>query len=100
MFRRVVEREAAAGHDANVVQPHIFDRMTGQAGDDDRITRVDIRGDDVADRHAADRADRRALGPARAIAEAEENRGVRDLAHRDIRDRHVLDDRAVDALER
>ena len=66
----------------------------------DGIARIGVVHGDVADRHAAQLADRRAGGTAHAAGEAQEDRRVGDLAHRDVRDRHVLEQPAVHRLER
>src|SRR5437763_4350206 len=98
--RGLVARAAAAVIDAYVAQADVLDVVSGDAADDGTVARVCVVGDDVAYLDAAERAHRRRLyGPARASAEAEEE-GDGHVSHRDVRDGHVFEERAVNGFER
>ena len=75
--------------------------MPGDAGDETAEARIDVAGNDVADGDAADDADGRlAVAAAAAVAETQEDRRVRNVAQREIRDGDILEYAAVDGLER
>src|SRR5690349_7431407 len=81
--------------DDNVAQLHVFDQVSGKSGDDRRNTRSGIRTNDVADDDPPQRSDRNAFGAAHAIAETQKNRAIIDVAHADVVDSHVFEQRAV-----
>ncbi len=92
---------AAAGIDqTDVGQGHILDRIALQAGDRGGVVGQDVPGGEIAHLDPPDRAAPRAVRPAPAVAQAQEQRGGRDLAHDDVADRHVLDHPAIDGLQR
>jgi hypothetical protein len=93
------ERMAAPIEDTNVAQFHVFDVVTGDAGDDGCVTRVRIGNNHVADAHAPDGTGGHALRRAQATAQAEEKRRIRDVPHGDIRDDNVLDKCAIHGFE-
>ena len=63
------------------------------------IPRVDAGGHDVADGDPPHPARRRVARRAPAVADPQEERRRRHVAHREVRDRHVLDVAAVHRLE-
>ncbi len=83
-----------------LLKRHVLDGMAGQAADEDAVVGRDVVGDDVADVDAPGDAHRRIVRAAQPGAETDEDRRVHDVAHRDVRDGHVLHRAAVHLFER
>ena len=64
-----------------------------------RVPRVDAGGDDVADDDAPHPARGRVAGRAPAVADPQEERRRGHVAHREVRDGHVLDVASVHRLQ-
>ena len=74
--------------------------MARKANHEDRLASRHALGDHVAYYDPPQVSDRGAIRPAHPRADAQENGRAEYPPHRDIRDRHVLDLRAVDGLKR
>src|SRR5208282_2178621 len=92
-------RSAPAVLDVDVIQLDVFDRVAGNAAKDRAQLRIGIRADQIADQHAAQRTDRHASGTAHAAAEAQEDGCRGNVAHGDVGDGDVFQQRAVDGFE-
>src|SRR5581483_7048965 len=98
--RRLLLRAAALVIDADVAERHVFNRIAGVAADDAAVFGGGVIDDHVADFDAPQFAGRRAFGRAHPAAQPEEDRGVGDVAHRDVGDRHVFEQPAVNRFKR
>ena len=103
-FRRIERglflRSAALRVDANVAEAHVFDQITRNAADDRRVLRIGVVDHDVADDHAPQSADFRRLPRAtQTRAESQKDGRVADVTHRDVGDRDVFQQRAVDGFK-
>src|SRR5262245_56284324 len=99
--RRLLFRAATFVIDANVVQPEILDLMARDTADDRSILHVGVVNRDVADVEPAELPDSRGfLWTARSIPEPNEDRRIHDVAHRDVRDRDILEGPAVHFFKR
>src|SRR5207244_13477101 len=74
--------------------------MTGNAADNRSVCRFGVIHDDIAESHAPQRANWRRCGPTHATAKPEKERRVRYVAHRDVVDRHIFEQAAVNCLQR
>src|SRR5262249_3435774 len=87
---------AAGPDDSNIADTNVFDLMPGNSTDYARILRGTVLSDDVGNIDVANRADRGFVSRnAATIAKTYENRQAADLAHRDIADADVVDNRAI-----
>src|SRR5262249_33679206 len=86
---------------ADVAQTKVLDLVTGNAADDRGVLWFGVVGDDIADNDAACLADgHRVRRSAVSFSKADEDRGICDVAHRDVGDGHVFERGSVDTLER
>src|SRR6266571_6271453 len=99
VLHRVAGREAPHQVLAHVADPDVLDVLPRDARDRRRVSRVGVVHRDVADAHPAQRADLDTGRAAHAGAEPKEQRRL-DVAHREVADRDVLQQPAVDGLER
>src|SRR6267142_6456253 len=74
--------------------------MTGDAANNGCILWIGVVDDDVTDDNASQSAHCGLLfGPTRAIAEPQKDWRVADIAHSDVCNRHVFEQRSVNGLE-
>jgi len=85
--------------DVDVVQRYILDQRARNTADDRRIARVGIEDIDMADAHALHHTHGRTLGAAQTCTQAQEDRRIDNIAHRDIADHDILQMTAIDRLQ-
>src|SRR5215469_14581013 len=100
LFRYLFERQPAAIHQPDAAEFHVFDIMAGNAGYDRPVPRIGIVGGHVADADPLHGTNCRPFRRAQAASQADEDGGVRYVAHGYVRNRYILDVGAVHALER
>src|SRR5688572_5473309 len=105
LFRRD-ERSLLAGSaafivDTDIAQVQVLDVIAGNAADDRRVFCFGVISDDVADDDPSELAlGHRFLWATVPFSEANENWRIHDIAHRDIRDRHIFEEPTIDGFER
>ena len=90
--------------DIDIRDLEVFNGVAGNASDVGAVAGGGVVTGDVGEKDAAQRADdgalvARALGPAQARAEAKEDRAADNVAHGDVGDGDVFQQRAVDRFE-
>ena len=73
--------------------------MSGKPGEKRRDARGGIGAHDVTDNDPPQGTDRNSLRTAHAVAEADEDRSVDDIAHADVGNRHILEESTIDSLQ-
>src|SRR4029077_16509583 len=91
---------AALVENENIAEFHILDGVPWNAGNDACLVRSAMRDDDVADVHASQFANRDSFRAPHAAAQAEKQGDIGDIAHCDITDGNVFQQRAVHRLQR
>src|SRR5215831_11151973 len=94
-------RPSAFVENLNIVEFQVFNVVTWDPTDDRAILSVGVINRHVADGEPPDRSNSRGLlGSSRAITEPDKDRWIHDVAHRDVVDRDVLEDAAINFLQR
>ncbi len=84
----------------DIFEFHVFDRMTGNSRNDGADAGSGVRTNQITNQNSAKRANGDARGPAHARTQAHEDRCGHNVAHRDVGDHDVFQQRAVDGLKR
>jgi len=90
---------AAAMFNQDVAELHVFNRMAGQAGAQRGDVRDRIRTDDITDDHAAKSPNRHTFRTAHSVAKTHKDRSVDYVAHADVVDCDVFEQRAIHGFE-
>src|SRR5947207_12749605 len=73
--------------------------MYRNASEKRRDVRCRVGAHDVADNDPPQYPNRNSFGTAHAITKADENRPVDDIAHADVRNRHILENGSIDRFQ-
>src|SRR3954468_18284443 len=95
-------RTSAAIHENDVTDLHVLNRVFGNSSKNARNLRRSfcLHASDSAQDQAPNRSNRNATGSTHSRPQPDEDRGLVHVAHCDIRAGHVLNDSAIDALNR
>src|SRR6185437_6558356 len=92
---------AALMLDQDMMQLYVFNIEAGHSANDAAIARDCVGADHVADKDAPQRSGVGGTGgAAQAAAEAQENGSGRDVAHGDVGDGYILEQRSVYCFQR
>src|ERR1035438_2186081 len=97
--RRLFFRAAALVPHLHVADRDVLDGMTRNPADDGAEPGDGIGTDQVADDDSLEGAHGSARRPAHAAAQAQEDRRAHDIAHRDVRDGYVFQQRAIHGFQ-